>query len=167
MSILFILPSGKEYSCIINKGEFNIDISMSNGKLNFGQNTVISFDYFCSDYFLLRETAIQYGDALRDALPPRSVTYSIVDEETTNITKIYAIYNDFIGYKSNSIVFHIQQDGTVILLYDALTFIEYVDNIKTDPSIKVKNRENLIRLAENMTENDNPILLIGKMKIEF
>jgi len=47
---------------------------------------------------------------------------------------------------------------------DAVLLLKKADKVRSDPNILIKNRDAFLRLSEGITENDNPILLVGKVK---
>ncbi len=50
---------------------------------------------------------------------------------------------------------------------DAISFLELAEKAKTSRTINPKAKKQILELAEGYTENDNPIILIGKIKEEI
>ncbi len=77
-------------------------------------------------------------------------------------------YNDYVGKEIFPfrllMNFGFKQNGIYVEVFDAGTIIETAEKIKTNPEIQIKDRDLVIKLGESLSENDNPVLLIGKIK---
>ncbi len=128
-------------------------------ELNLAKETVNNLIFLVKDY---EETSDEYG---RRKFELNTV---IVDKKNDKACHLNPLYNDILGVEFDHgelfIATKFHQGRQHVQNIDALTFLEYIEVIKSDPKIKVKSKEQLLKLAEGMTENDNPILLIGKIK---
>ena len=86
-----------------------------------------------------------------------------IDKEEDKAYLVSSFYNDFTGRHEHPGILRFQPDGTVFMPIDATTLLQDIKKVKSDPEIKIKNREDFLKLAEGMTENDNPVLIIGKV----
>ncbi len=70
--------------------------------------------------------------------------------------------NDLAGIDFNPYYHRMQDNGMFCSVYQSVDLIENAENIKSDPDIR--NKEKLLNIISELKENDNPVLIIGKIK---
>ncbi len=92
----------------------------------------------------------------------------IYDKTSGKSRFIRPFYNDYTGEEMFPYLmlmkFGFKSDGTYVEAFDAFSFMELAESIKQDSSIQIKNRETILSIGESLNENDNPVLMIGKLK---
>lgn len=87
----------------------------------------------------------------------------LADKINMHAQYIHPFYNDLTGEKLNPYYAKFQSDGTFYMVLDAFSLMEKADKIRSG-DWRVKNRDGILKLSDELTENDNPVLLIGKVK---
>jgi hypothetical protein len=88
----------------------------------------------------------------------------LIDKKNERAHYISSFYNDFTGEKLNPYYAKFQSNGIFYMAIDAYSLLEKIEKVKSDPNLEIKNRDDFLKLSEGLTENDNPVLLIGKIK---
>jgi hypothetical protein len=92
--------------------------------------------------------------------------YYYIDKVRNRPYQITSFYNDFTGLKVRQLItlgFEYQTCDLKYVSIDALSLLKQIEKIKSDPKIKILNRESFINLEKGITSDDNPILLVGKL----
>ena len=57
-----------------------------------------------------------------------------------------------------------QSNGLLYYVYQAVDLLEHAERSLANPEFKEPYRSQLSKIVEGLTENDNPVLLIGKLR---
>jgi hypothetical protein len=75
---------------------------------------------------------------------------------------ISTFYNDFLGEMQNPSQLRNQTGDQKYFSIEAISLLKRINEIKMDSQIKIKNRDEILKLEIGLKESDNPILLVGK-----
>jgi hypothetical protein len=95
--------------------------------------------------------------------------YYYIDKVRNRPYQINSFYNDFIGLKVRQLIslgFEYQTSDLKYVSIDAISLLRQIEKIKSDPEIRILNRESFLNLEKGITSNDNPVLLVGKLTKE-
>ena len=103
--------------------------------------------------------------------------FIIYDDNKKRGYRIGNFYNDYLGFKEvtagdamlyNYLHFPNLQDpeGKMLIVYNAYEFLDRAEETLADPDLDPDVRQRLLQLTEGLTEDSNPILVIGDMKKE-
>jgi hypothetical protein len=92
----------------------------------------------------------------------KSANYYI-DKGTNRAYIISSFYNDYVGEKQGPAIIRNQPSDLKYVYMEALSLIKKINKIKLDPNIKIINRDQFINLGVELKEDDNPVLIIGKI----
>ena len=87
----------------------------------------------------------------------------ILDTGKDNAVKFDFLQNDYLGLKEKTF-YQIGHNGVVLSRIDALDLIQKADSVLELPDISGELKNRLSNILETIDENDNPYLLVGKMK---
>ena len=88
--------------------------------------------------------------------------YYYIDKINNKPFLISTFYNDFLGEKQNPSQLRNQTGDLKYISIEAISLLNQINVIKMNSGIKIKNRDEFLKLELGMTENDNPVLLVGK-----
>ncbi len=135
----------------MKKGDYNLDIIFEN------KNAIV---YKISDYLKLEQKGT-------NSILHRKIQHILFDKQNTKATFLQKLQNDYLGQNiSNKAlnILNINNYKFFIQEIDAITMLEIIDKIKNNPDLEIKIRDQILKLEQNLSENDNPVLLIGKIK---
>jgi hypothetical protein len=89
-----------------------------------------------------------------------------VDKTKNKAYVISSFYNDYLGEKQNPRPIETQTGDQRYFGEEAVSLLKKINAIKSDPDIKILNRETFLNIGRELTENDNPILFIGTLTSE-
>ena len=92
----------------------------------------------------------------------KSANY-FIDKGKNKAYLIASFYNDYIGEKQGPSIIRNQTTTLKYVYIEALSLIKRINKVKLDPNIEIKNRDQFLKLGLELKEDDNPILLIGKI----
>ncbi len=88
----------------------------------------------------------------------------VFDSKTNRAKNIGAIQNDFLGTNEKFYPqFH--PNGTMTASFQALDLREMADSVSKLPGTSPEAKKRLENILQTVSENDNPVLLVGKVKI--
>jgi hypothetical protein len=85
-----------------------------------------------------------------------------VDKISNKPFLISTFYNDFLGEMQNPSQLRNQTGDQKYFSIEAISLLKRINEIKMDSQIKIKNRDEILKLEIGLKESDNPILLVGK-----
>ena len=93
------------------------------------------------------------------------VHYIFIDKKSGRASIISpTFYNDLYGKNFRYYPYTVFNSEHFLLSIDAVSLLKTIDRIKKDDSVIIKNRDQLIALSKKVSEEDNPILILGKVK---
>lgn len=93
-----------------------------------------------------------------------SKKYFYVDKLHNRPYVISKFNNDLLGQQQDPISFEDQSSNTKYISIEAISLLKRISAIRRDPSIKIKDRNTILNLEDGLTENDNPVLIIGTLE---
>ena len=144
---------------------FNSDCKGSHDKQKPG-DVLFSLVADTKRYFLLRKFVV---DKIKPVEGGFATYYSnvgliYVDKDKNKASTVTSFKNDFTGESSLSNPSPFQSNGYFVQPIQAIKILELIKNAEENEDLKISNREQFIDLKNKIDENDNPILLIGKLK---
>ncbi len=118
------------------------------------------------DFFILKTFTI----TTKEQMGEKAFRYKgkrrliLVDKVKKQARYISPFTNDFTGEKLNPYYAKFQSNGIFFMSIDAFSFLKKAEKIKPNPGLEIKNRDRFLKLSEELTENDNPVLLIGNVR---
>lgn len=92
-----------------------------------------------------------------------SKKYFYVDKLHKKTYLISKFYNDLLGLQQNPISFEDQISRTKYISIEAISLQKRISDIKNDANVKIKDLNTILKLEDGLTENDNPVLIIGTL----
>ena len=93
--------------------------------------------------------------------------YYLIDPKAEEITLLRPWRNDYLNLPLDPRSISFQDDGQYIIHYAANKLLAKISETLKDKQLSPEVRQRLEELQKNMTEEDNPVLLIGKTKDYF
>jgi hypothetical protein len=93
-----------------------------------------------------------------------SVAWLCLDKGQKKVFLMKDIYNDFIGSGIQSQSVFVQGDGTVFMAYQAVDLLEIAEKVVADPKTPAILRQRLEKISREVKPDDNPVLIVGKLK---
>jgi len=90
--------------------------------------------------------------------------YLLFDNKKKQAKYLNRLTVDILEQPVRPVLIKTQHDGTVYIRYNALDFKEQIEQTLLDPDIDPETRENLEKLNTQIAVEDNPILLVGKVR---
>ena len=115
-----------------------------------------------SDFLILLRTQItKLEKSGNDTFIGYEADYIYVNKETKGCFIFYDLENDFFGYKYPMHEFKIQSNGLCTLSYESIDLLNLIED-KDSTIVPYFNELN--KILRDVTKDDNPILIIGKIK---
>lgn len=89
--------------------------------------------------------------------------FIIYDKKSKKLIHLKSFKNNYINKEIGTFDHTFQQNGYMYTIVDALTCIELAKKVKNN-EVKIANSSAFLKMANQLKEDDNPVLLIGKMK---
>lgn len=143
---------------------FEIDKKLVNPENDIG-HTKITVLTESPDFILIETYTINSKDVIGENTIGYTGKYKyyFINKLNKSPYLINSFYNDFTGEKLRQLIsFEDQISDLKYISIDAFSLLKKINRIKLDSGIKVKSRDAFINLGVGMTENDNPVLLVGK-----
>ena len=97
-------------------------------------------------------------------MPRYSSFWFILDTRKRKVEKFDYLENDYLGL-NEKINYQIGHNGVVVSRFDAIDLIQKADSVSKLPDISKELKTRLENILETVDENDNPYLLVGKLKL--
>ena len=105
------------------------------------------------------------NDISSNSSPVRLTTFNVcVSKKDGSVKRIDRFTNDFLGL---SYPFLTMRNGYVCISYDPLELMDALDKVLTQTDLKPEIRKRATGLRNSLHENDNDILMIGKLKSNY
>ena len=105
------------------------------------------------------------NDISSSAFSVRLTTFNVcVSKKDGSVKRIDRFTNDFLGL---SYPFLTMRNGYVCISYDPLELMDALDKVLTQTDLKPEIRKRATGLRNSLHENDNDILMIGKLKSNY
>ena len=102
------------------------------------------------------------NDISSNSSPVRLTTFNVcVSKKDGSVKRIDRFTNDFLGL---SYPFLTMRNGYVCISYDPLELMDALDKVLTQTDLELDVRKRATDLRNSLHENDNDILIIGKLK---
>jgi hypothetical protein len=88
-----------------------------------------------------------------------------IDKKSRSAHYISKMMADNIGQSIRPVLLNSQSDGTIFLSFSAIEIKEMIAKTLLNEEIGSELRNQLKELDAKVKENDNPVLLVGKIKI--
>ena len=158
---VFLVKEDQLEPCFIfEAGNIGLGSDVQIGRTTFSILTE-RVDFFIINTFTITSKEQMGGKAFRYNGKRHLI---LVDKINMHAHYISPFYNDFTGEKLNPYYAKFQSDGTFYTVMDAFSLMERSVIVRSDPDLRVKNRDGFLNLSKVLTENDNPVLLIGNVK---
>ncbi len=150
---------------IFHTGEITDDINAKVGDVSFFITSETETHFIIRKYTITKVEKIDHGNGRTGTMTNGSVQNIFVDKKSGNAAVISPYFrNDLLGehfgFHSNTIF----NSEHFLMQIDAISLLKIVKQIKENKNIIVKSREQLISVGDDVSEEDNPILLLGKVK---
>ena len=105
------------------------------------------------------------NDISSNSSPVRLTTFNVcVSKKDGSVKRIDRFTNDFLGL---SYPFLTMRNGYVCISYDPLELMDALDKVLAQTDLKPEIRKRATGLRNSLYENDNDILMIGKLKSNY
>ena len=105
------------------------------------------------------------NDISSNSSPVRLTTFNVcVSKKDGSVKRIDRFTNDFLGL---SYPFLTMRNGYVCISYDPLELMDALDKVLAQTDLKPEIRKRATGLKNSLHENDNDILMIGKLKSNY
>ncbi len=122
---------------------------------------IVTSLYETPEYYWSRVT-IGPAKVLSDGAPVRMTVFNVrVSKKDGSVKRIDRFTNDFLGL---SYPFLTMRNGYVCITYEPLELMEALDKVLAQTDLKPDVRKRATDLRNSLHENDNDILIIGKLK---
>ncbi len=88
----------------------------------------------------------------------------ILDKKKKSASLNQTITNDILGIEVKTYQLTALQNQQLLITEDAINFIEKAEKALSDDTLDNKIRQRLKALLDQITAEDNPVLLIGRIK---
>ena len=88
----------------------------------------------------------------------------ILDKKKKSASLNQTITNDILGIEVKTYQLTALQNQKLLITEDAIDFIQKAEKALSDDTLDNKIRQRLKALLDQMTEEDNPVLLVGRIK---
>lgn len=92
-------------------------------------------------------------------------TYYLIDFPNEKVTHFQTINNDYLGIPLSPDKLFFQENGQFYVEYPASTLSKLIPEILKKPEIDLATRQRIEKLQSEISEEDNPILLVGSGNI--
>ena len=150
---------------IFHTGRTTDDLNAKVGDISFFITSETEAYFIIRKYTITKVEKFDNGNGRTGTMTNGSVQYVFVDKKTGNAAVISPnlrndLLGDNFGFKPNTIF----NSEDFLMEISAISLLKIVKQIKENKDIIVKSREQLISASENVSEEDNPILILGKVK---
>ena len=122
---------------------------------------IVTSLYETPEYYWSRVT-IGPAKVLSDGAPVRMTVFNVrVSKKDGSVKRIDRFTNDFLGL---SYPFLTMRNGYVCITYEPLELMGALDKVLTQTDLEPDVRKRVADLRNSLHENDNDILIIGKLK---
>jgi len=117
-------------------------------------------------YFLLRKFVVDKIKPVEGGFATYYNTVGLiyVDKEKNKASTVTSFKNDFTGESTLSNPSPFQSNGFFVQPIQAINMLQLIKDAEENEDLKISNRAQFIDLKNKIVENDNPILLIGRLK---
>jgi hypothetical protein len=150
----------RSVSWILNPGGYNPNDQMDIGSKNIRIISLQENFILCS-LFIAGES-IKRG---RTTATNGKLYHLFIDKGTGSVHYVSKLMADNLGQPIRPVLLNSQPDGTIFLSFNALEIKEMIAKTLSNPEIGSELRGQLQALDSQINENDNPVMLVGKIKI--
>jgi hypothetical protein len=161
---------------VYNSGTFKPHLVIEHGERLLTTKTRSNLDLSKPSNFIFQENIFEFGDYVFYEFSERS-KYSFWGSKNSNYkalsnNKLDLSYKRFKGFVNDIdcgpslLPYAVKTDNTLVCIFDALSLKKYIESQafkNAEPKYPEKKRE-LERLANNLKEDDNPVLILIKFK---
>lgn len=125
---------------------------------------IVTLLYETPEYYWSRVT-IGPAKVPSDGSPVRMTVFNVrVSKKDGSVKRIDRFTNDFLGL---SYPFLTMCNGYVCISYEPLGLMDALDKVLAQTDLKLEIRKRVTNLRNSLHENDNDILMIGKLKSNY
>ena len=125
---------------------------------------IVTSLYETPEYYWSRVT-IGPAKVPSDGSPVRMTVFNVrVSKKDGSVKRIDRFTNDFLGLSYPSLT---MRNGYVCISYDPLELMDALDKVLAQTDLKPEIRKRATGLRNSLHENDNDILMIGKLKSNY
>ena len=150
---------------IFHTGRTTEDMRAKVGDISFVITSETKAYFIIRKYTITKVERFDNGNGRTGVMTNGSVQYIFVDKNRGSASVIYPdLRNDFLGKQFEFMPNAVFNSEHFLMEISAISLLKIVKQIKENKDIIVKSREQLISVGKDVSEEDNPILLIGRVK---
>ena len=116
------------------------------------------------EHRLLKNTEVEFSQSERGmSFDDHGTTYFLIDRKQGSITQATHFYNDYFDIEEEEVDF-LCNDGFAYVVIEAIELMSLLAEAPINENANPETKERISSLKKTINENDNPYLLIGKLK---